>query len=155
MISSTGIEGGSFEATAGARFGAASGVGAAAAGFGSLGGAAIPAGAFIGPCCCAESGRNRQSAAKEFNTMNTARHWCFVVRPDWMPAISRSPSVFLCALCALCVEIFLFRVTGEKVLTIQCIENACPFVNKSSLQQLDALHNHWSFSQVPRLLCPN
>jgi hypothetical protein len=39
-------------------------VGAAAAGFGSLGGAANPAGAFIGPCCCAESGRNTQSAAK-------------------------------------------------------------------------------------------
>src|SRR3977135_116925 len=114
MISSIGIEGGSFEATAGARFGAASGVGVAAAGFGSLGGAAIPAGAFIGPCCCAESGKNRQSAAKEFNTVNTTRHWCFVVQPDWMPAIARSISVFLCVLCALCVEIFFFRVTSEE-----------------------------------------
>src|SRR6266699_679637 len=73
-----------------------------------------------------------------------------------MPAIARSISVFLCVLCALCVEIFFFRVTSEEDFHhTENTEKACPFVNRSYLQQLDALHNHWSFSQVPRLLFLN
>jgi len=47
---------------------------------------------------------------------------------------------------------------AKKIFTTQCTEDtekACPFVNRSYLQQLDALHNHWSFSEVPRLLFLN
>src|ERR1700687_381571 len=74
IIWSMGIEGGSFEATDGAPFGVAACAGAADAGLGSGEGASIPAGDFIGPCCCAESGRNRQDAAKHVKIVIAARH---------------------------------------------------------------------------------
>src|SRR6266478_5817825 len=45
---------------------------------------------------------------------------------------------------------FPFVSPAKRIFTIEHTQDTCPFVNKIPLQQLDALHNHWSFSEVPR-----
>src|SRR5260370_21948756 len=96
MISSMGIEGGSVDAAVAALLGVAAWAGAegAAFGWGSLCGAAVPAGVFIGPCCCADKVLDSQSTARHAKTVIATRQKRFFAGLNEMPAITSSSSYF-------------------------------------------------------------
>src|SRR5260370_42182388 len=96
MISLMGIGGGSVDAAAGALLGVAPWAGAAGAAFGcgSLCGAAVPAGGFIGPCCCADKVLDSQRTARHAKTVIPTRQKRFFAGLNKMPAINSSSSCF-------------------------------------------------------------
>src|SRR5712672_3195731 len=91
-----GIGGGSVDAAAGALLGVAAWAGAVGAAFGcgSLCGTAVPAGVFIGPCCCADKVLDNQSAVKQNKTAIATRQKPFFTGLNKMPAITSSSSCF-------------------------------------------------------------
>src|ERR1700730_7743833 len=100
-----GIGGGSLDTPADALLGVAAWVGKAGAAFGcgSLGGAAVPAGVFIGPCCCAPSVADKTKAATQAKTVIAACEKRFLAGLNKMPPIADSSSCLaLWPLCTLC-----------------------------------------------------